>query len=354
MKENNFDIIRLFAAGLVFFGHSFIFFGHTTHPLFLSWAPLGPLGVYIFFVISGYLVTESWERDPNLLRFFARRMLRIFPGLAACLILSAFILGPILTTKPLNEYFTSWYTYLYCFQNIFLHISYYLPGLFETNKVANAVNGSLWSLPIEFFMYSALALIGFLTRSNRWVHLLLGIGSAAVLFFWAHKSTEMIVVYATDLRQVFICGTYFWLGSIFYKFNLKQYFSMSNLTIAFATMICLDGSPTLLMVSSWILLPTIVLSFGLSSNLLLRKITSTGDYSYGIYIYAFPIQQAVICMWPNMSFSTYLLSSGLLTLFFAVLSWHFVEKPALALKPKSNTKRLDLLKESFHLQDQAA
>lgn len=103
VNPNNLDAVRLAAAGMVLFGHSFVFLGQR-EPLFLSWLPLGPLGVYIFFTISGYLVSESWHRDPHLLRFFQRRLLRILPGLAICIALTVLVLGPLLTTLPLNDY----------------------------------------------------------------------------------------------------------------------------------------------------------------------------------------------------------------------------------------------------------
>jgi len=156
--RNNLDALRLFAAMLVLVGHSYIFMG-VTDPIFLAAVPLGPLGVSIFFVISGYLVSESWDRDPDAVRFLARRALRIVPGLAVCIFLTAFLLGPALTTLPLSAYFkhpTVW-DYLY---NIGLYISYSLPGVFEKNRIAHSVNGSLWSLPVEFLLYLVVALVG--------------------------------------------------------------------------------------------------------------------------------------------------------------------------------------------------
>lgn len=102
--RNNFTALRWFAAGMVLYGHSFVFLG-LPEPTFLGWAPMGPLGVYIFFSISGYLVAQSWENDPNVFRFLQRRALRIFPGLFVCTVLSVFLLGPIFTTIPLLDYF---------------------------------------------------------------------------------------------------------------------------------------------------------------------------------------------------------------------------------------------------------
>ena len=131
-------------AFLVIYGHCYVLKGMPERH-FLSWLPLGPLGVYIFFTISGYLVVDSWRRDPSLWRFAARRSLRIFPGLAVCVLLSAFVLGPILTPLPLRTYFTHSQVTDYL-ANIVLDIHYSLPLVFATNPYPHVVNGSLWSL----------------------------------------------------------------------------------------------------------------------------------------------------------------------------------------------------------------
>lgn len=332
MKYNNLNVIRLIGASLVLYGHSFVFLG-LREPLFLSWLPLGPLGVYIFFTISGYLITESWDRDPNLLRFFTRRALRIFPGLVICSLLSVLVLGPALTTLPLKDYFENQHTWGYL-RNITLYIGYYLPGVFEANRVPNAVNGSLWSLPVEFFMYIVVAIVGFL-RGNRWAIAALAVTSAVITFFWAQRASQMLVVYASDLRQMFICGTYFWVGAVFYKFDLKRFFSLSVVTMACIGMISLEPSVEVLRVLAWLLLPTVVLAFGLSYSPTLNWLTRSGDYSYGIYIYAFPVQQAVVYLYPSMHLGIYLPICFTLALVCAIFSWHLFERPALALKPRS-------------------
>jgi peptidoglycan/LPS O-acetylase OafA/YrhL len=219
-------------------------------------------------------------------------------------------------------------------RKIALYIGYYLPGVFETNRVPNAVNGSLWSLPVEFLMYIVVAAVGFL-RGNRWAFAALTVTSAVITFFWAQHASQMVVVYASDLRQVFICGTYFWVGAVFYKFDLKRYFSLSVAVMACVAMISLESSAEALSVLAWVLLPTVVLAFGLSYSPTLNWLTRSGDYSYGIYIYAFPIQQIVIYLYPSMSLRIYLPICFALTLVCAIFSWHLIERPSLALKPRT-------------------
>ena len=328
--SNNLDAIRLAAAWLVLYGHAFIFLG-LPEPLFLSWLPLGPLGVLIFFTISGYLVSQSWARDPSLPRFLARRALRIFPALVVCTLLSVLVLGPLLTTLPLADYFASPHTVGYL-RNIALYIGYYLPGVFENNRIPNAVNGSLWSLPVEFAMYFVVAALGVL-RASRWAVLAVAVLWGLLSVFWAQATSTMLVVYAFDLRQLFLCGTYFMVGAVFHRFDLVRRISASTMMLAALALLCLERWVVALPIASWVLLPIVVLAFGFSRSALLEGLTRRGDYSYGIYIYAFPVQQSVVYLWPTVGVTTYLIVCTLLTLLLAIASWHLVERRALLLKP---------------------
>ncbi len=329
-RDNHLDLLRLIAASLVFYSHSFALLGRPS-PQFLSWIDLGTLGVYIFFIVSGYLISASWEQDPSLPRFFARRALRIFPGLWVCVLLTLFLLGPLLTTRGLPAYFTDWRTWRYL-GNLGLYTSYYLPGVFETVRYPNAVNGSIWTLPIEFLMYLVVAGAGVL-RGNRWFFVGLFATSAALAFFWASRAPSPLVVFAMDAREIFICGTYFWAGAVFRKFNLDRHCSLTWALLAGAGMLSLMAWPRLLGVAAWVLLPFPVLSFGLSHSPL-AALTRRGDYSYGIYIYAFPFQQTVTFLAPHLGLMPYLLICGAVILSMAMLSFHLVERRALALKPR--------------------
>ncbi len=330
-KHNNLTALRWLAAGLVLYGHSFIFLG-LPEPIFMNWVPLGALGVYIFFVISGYLVSQSWQNDPNVFRFLQRRALRIFPGVFVCTLLSVAVLGPLLTTLDFKTYWTHPRTWGY-FSNVYLYITYNLPGVFELNRLPHAVNGSLWSLPVEFAMYLLLAVVGLL-RFNAW-----GIASLALVLgllniYWALPATEMLVFYRTDVRQVVLCGIYFFMGAAFYRFNIQRWFSLSNVVLALILWLFFSAQRHHFIVAAWAVLPFVVLAFGLAQHALLAKLTPH-DYSYGIYIYAFPVQQSVVSIWPNMALLPYLAMVSGITLILAAASWRFIEKPALAFKPQS-------------------
>ena len=221
--HNNLTALRWFAACLVLYGHAFVFLG-LPEPLFLQWVPMGPLGVYIFFAISGYLVAQSWQRDPNVPRFLAKRALRIFPGLLVCTLLSVLVLGPWLTTLDMATYWRNEHTRGY-FTNVALYMTYHLPGVFAQNKLPHAVNGSLWSLPVEFFMYLLLAFLGLVgtwfqnQKWGNWLTALTTLSFMLLVALWALPSTEALVVYRTDLRQIPLCGVYFMVGVCLFQFN---------------------------------------------------------------------------------------------------------------------------------------
>ena len=328
-QSNNLTALRWLAASMVLYGHSFVFLG-LPEPVFMNWAPMGTVGVYIFFAISGYLVTQSWESDPDPVRFLQRRALRIFPGLIVCIALSVFVLGPLLTTLPLKTYFLNEHTWAY-FTNVPLYITYYLPGVFETGKAPNAVNGSLWSLPAEFFMYLSLLVAGML-RIPKFGWAVVAGGLMVLSRLWASHATEMLVMYRTDLRQVVICGVFFWVGAVFFKYKLSRLFSITSVMCVVMIWLSLSRWTDLFISAGCIMLPFLMLAFGLANGRLLSRLTAY-DYSYGIYIYAFPIQQTVAKFWPTMPLALYLIITFSATIALAALSWHWIEKPALRLKP---------------------
>jgi peptidoglycan/LPS O-acetylase OafA/YrhL len=326
-QSNNLTALRLIAAWMVLYGHSFVFLG-LPEPLFAGWVPLGPLAVYIFFAISGYLISQSWANDPNWQHFLLKRILRIFPALTVCTLLTALVFGPIFTQLPLTEYFSHAWTYNYL-SNIVLKIHYSLPGVFETNRYPNAINGSIWSLPIEFFMYIVLLVVG-LSKLPRTAWLALAVSILLLAEFWGTRSSEMLVMYGTDLRQVVICGSYFWIGALFHQYGINRFLTVGNMLLIVFAWCGLSRWPTLFSTAGWFFVPMLALAFGLSRGELLSRLTRF-DYSYGVYIYAFPIQQAVQHLYPDMGLWPYLAITSGITLALAVASWHLIERPSIRL-----------------------
>jgi len=189
-RHNNFDALRLIAAVSVIFSHSFLVAEGTQNREWLivltgNQCILGLTGVFIFFAISGFLVTQSFEQTPNPLHYLAKRALRIFPGLFIATLISAFVLGPLVTTLPLGAYLSRPEAYEYVIGNTLLDQSVHeLPGVsFADNPVGLEINGSLWTLRLEFTMYLMVLVLGLLRLLTVRVAFVLLVFGVACLHF---------------------------------------------------------------------------------------------------------------------------------------------------------------------------
>src|SRR5271157_4731587 len=154
-RNNTLDVLRLISAVFVIFHHSYPLTGNPS-----MFAYLGTIAVSTFFVISGYVIAQSWFSDPTPLKFFWKRMLRLVPGLAAVLIFTIFIIGPINTSLPLKEYFFNINTWKYSIVIFIFSPLQTLPEVFMSNPYPIAINGSLWTIPLELRMYILLCIMG--------------------------------------------------------------------------------------------------------------------------------------------------------------------------------------------------
>lgn len=320
---NNFDLIRLGAALLVLIGHAYALRGLAYDPL-QAWTGLGSggWGVFTFFAISGYLVARSWEADPHPLRYAARRALRIYPGLIVVTLLAAFVLGPLMTALPLSEYFSHKGVYAYLTTMTGFKIGHVLPGVFDGNWYPGRVNGSLWTLPRELKLYliAPLAWIG-AQRLGRW----------SLLAAWA-------ALFAVDqgiwpeYRPLLAFSTYFMLGMAIAALPPAALPTITGVGVL-ALLGCLVFRGVDARYFTAVAIPCLAIGLG-SRPALVPALGRIGDLSYGAYIYAFPVQQIIMALWPQLPLWATLLAPIPPVLLLAWLSWRWVERPALALKPR--------------------
>ena len=145
---------------MVLFSHSFPLHGLPL-PVPLPGQSLGAMAVAMFFVVSGFLVSKSWVNDPDFRRYWARRLLRVYPGLLVAVVLTTVLIGSMATSLSWLDFWTHPATWSYLANNIMAIAGQHtLPGVFEHNPFANAFNASLWTLRYELLMYLLFSLLG--------------------------------------------------------------------------------------------------------------------------------------------------------------------------------------------------
>ena len=297
----NFDLMRLIAAALVVVSHVFPLSGRPPFTI-MGVEDLGALGVSVFFVISGYLVTASYLRDPK--AYLLNRLLRIEPGLIASLIVTVVVLG-FVTTAAASNYWPA--AAMYVIRNALLYpATYHLPGVFEAAPVAGVVNGVLWTLRLEFTFYLVLMLI---RARLALILVLLAVCTAVFLVMsvthpgWADERATRIAYLAARNGMLFFAGA-----------AMQLWGARTPLWLGL-------GSAAVFPWLGPVALPTAVLGLARPGRL-------PADLSYGIYIYAFPIQQ-MLALRGELT----LITSLALVIPVAALSWFLIEKPALRFKP---------------------
>ena len=290
-RRNNFDALRLIGAFLVLISHQFALSGRP-EPKFLGDSSFGHLGVLIFFSISGYLVTSSWLKDPHIARFIARRALRLVPALCASIPLTLAVIAALgLTGFPGNP--------------------------------RHLTNGSLWTIPYEVGCYALLLVAGVATRRPS-IAFALGIFGYFVLS--GLQSGKNFLAYF---------GLIFAAGGILraYPYLCRPLPILLSLVAGYA-LIRVDQTKLALA----FVVPSLTIAIGLESWRGLRDISRIGDLSYGIYIYAWPVQQiGVALMGQRTPYLALLSITVLATLALAAASWHLVEKKALRFKPSQRS-----------------
>lgn len=340
---NNFDFIRLMAATTVIIGHAYALLALPGTPGFFR-VSVSTYAVKIFFVLSGYLVVKSWVHDPHAWRFIAKRGLRILPALAGVVVLSAVVMGPLVTTLSVYEYFTHIQFWLY-FSNLHFLIAYSLPGVFMDNIYPHAVNGSLWSLPAEVFMYFLVLTTGlitaFLAKSRftlLWILLTIVVLALNTLAFGFGSDIFVgKVVYGTSVFAVVEVAPYFMVGGCLY---LLRDVIRQNALVAIGLMVigyflaktAYPVELALIFITSYA-----VITLGNLSTPLINQFGRYGDISYGVYLYGFPVAQLLSWQYGHdLSLYTHIILTIAISYVFAFASWHLLEKRALKLKPRAH------------------
>jgi peptidoglycan/LPS O-acetylase OafA/YrhL len=331
-RANNFDFIRWLAATMVVVSHDYAALGRPgDEPLarLSGFATFGTIGLDVFFVTSGYLIVRSILRRRNLRHFLGARALRIVPGLLVSLVVTAFGIGAFATTLPVGVYLRHAATWSYVTRGLALRdVQWTLPGVFAGLPVP-VVNVSLWSLWPEVEMYAAVGLLGlFATLMRASCRLVLAVGMAALAAaaLSCHEDLAGRALEPTTLARLaplFAAGAL--LGISHWRVHAAA--------IALTSVAAWGARGTMLFVPLFdAALALTVIGFAHVPLAPLARWGRFGDWSYGMYVYAFPVQQYVAASTPQLGLGAHLGIVYPITVLLGAISWHVVEAPALALK----------------------
>ena len=333
---NNYDCLRIFAALCIAFTHSFnLLLKNDTEPLVrLSNGrfDFSFIGLSIFFSISGYLIVKSALKSSSLLNYIWKRFLRIQPLLIIVCVLSIFLLGPLFTQLDLHAYFAdpSSYTYL---RNIFpaTGIQFVLPGVFKHNPAEAGVNGSLWTLIVEERLYIFVMLL-IVVKENMRKFFVLFVLVLNLVFMLQNSFLHSAALHYFEEQHIFYALIFLNAGSFeLLNTDFKKMASVKLLSISFIILLVLTYF-SFLYVLLVLFLPFFILSLAQVRGIT-NKAAVFGDFTYGLYLFAFPVQQMLIeLLAPHGNPWALFLETLIIIIPLAVLSWHFVEKRFLAMK----------------------
>ena len=325
--HNEFDTLRIAAAMGVIFSHHFALTG-TPAPTWLNFGMVGGVAVMVFFTISGYLVTQSWLREPKVLRFLWKRWLRVWPGVLVAVLGNVILFGLLFTALPTREFLLHSQTLDY-FRNLLLYRAYVdLPAVFLGNPYPQVMNGPLWTIPMESLCYVVLAAVGALgcLRSRAMASLICG---AYLAYLLTQRNADL----TGEMQHWYEYSAYFAHGALialhrewFHAHARRFLLPLSVVALALFFGLRMQHTAGLL------LLPPLLICLGSCHVPALSPLHRWGDPSYGIYLFGFPMAQAVQASWPDLPFAVSLLLTIGLAAAAGYASWHAIESRALRLK----------------------
>lgn len=332
-ERNSFNLLRLAAAAAVIISHSWtlrVGLGPEELGKGLSPFTLGDHAVNVFFVLSGFLIAESLARSTTLLRYAIARLLRILPALIVASMACALIIGPILTTERLSDYFTEPRTWLYPLLASFgLNSNLGLPGFQAATEFPTRVNDPIWTLKYEVAAYFGLVILAKLGAFSRPVQIVAAIIASAVMLTYAGSQGDaapwVTISHLARFSLAFLLGVAAWRWAS--RLRLRWDLALCGLATAAMAGTVPASEPLWIFALGYAALVVGSVRFGAATAFAQRT-----DISYGLYIYGWPIQQVLFTWLPHWSTPSLAALSLAVTGVAAAASWIWIEEPALRLK----------------------
>jgi len=353
-RQNNIDFVRIVLALLVIFSHSFpLTLGHErTEPFILisrGQVTGGHIAVDLFFILSGFLIAASYERSSSALSFLRKRVARIYPAFILLTLVTAAVIVPLahgrvdgatLLDKVVNV-----------ITNTLRLWEFRLSGVFPSNPAPDVMNGSLWSIPYEFWCYMGVLILGLtgMLRSKTFLVSVFGASLVVSLLFayfkWHLSGGVLGKIWGYPPFWARLLPMYL-AGVVFYRFRNSLPLSRVRILIASLALV----AACILPLGYTALFPIagtyLVMCFCFSPAIRLHQTNRFGDFSYGTYLYAFPIQQLILSaighpIPPLLLFAC----AAPPTLLVAAISWYTVERRFLQASHKKPATKKPLVLE---------
>lgn len=345
----NFNLIRLVAASTVIFSHAFLISEKTSanepfERLIGGGNILGIFGVYVFFITSGFLVTQS-AQSGSASGFLWRRALRIYPALVVCTLLSVYVLAPFFSPLGISAYLrnslhvkTTVHAVLDPNYGMILpHVQFYDPAI---SWLATFVNGSLWTIPQEIFCYlilAALMAIGLLRAPL--IASSVAVGVILELFFDSPWPDRKLITDFTYIAPYFFCGSLLWFVAA--KWQPSIVLALIFVVLGVLCLVLWPAYPYGPMLFAYPLV-----QIATSPGIRLPTLGRFGDVSYGTYLYGWPVEQVVNNALGEYSTWWAVFAVSLPTaMLLGWLSWHLLEKRALRLKRTSFSQQQHVIQQ---------
>ncbi|AYE95584.1 acyltransferase [Mycobacterium paragordonae] len=328
-RQNALNALRLGLALSVIVWHSFPLSGHHL-PSAAFQQFLGSVGVDGFFAISGFLITASWLRHPQLRDYSLARGLRILPGFYACLILTAFVIAPVgvaMQGGSASKLLLSSGPIQYVVRNAAVTMAQFDVGGTPHGLPAPGWNGSLWTLGYELYCYIGVACFGVVgLLGRRWLLPFLA------MLAWLLLLVSTVLAASSGGREPARLALMFLAGALIHHWRHVIPARWSLVAISVIIAIAASWLPDYRLVAAFPLAYAVIVSGSLIYD---ERFQLTTDLSYGVYIYAFPIQQLLIIAGAGtLNPLVFAVIATILTLPMAALSWILIEKPAMTLKTR--------------------
>lgn len=325
-ERGNMTVLRVFAVGLVIYGNGLLLTGGA--PTAYWGAPTSRIGLDLLFAVSGYLALDSWLRRPGVRGFAMRRAVRLLPALVVCVGATVAVVGPLATSLGLRGYVLNGLTWRYV-ANVVLIPSLWLPGVFVGQQWSGTVNPMLWTLGAGVALWATIPLFGSVRHRAAALVALAGCCMAAVLVFGAGPTSHPL---RDRLFDIALEAPFFLLAACYRQMEVRWpglWRADLALVLFAANWICATWLGAEDLTLEWVSLPYMAIAFGRMSAPVLGRAGRFGNPSYGLFLYAFPLQQLIVARAPGLAYPV--AACAALSLAAGYLSWHLVERPAILL-----------------------